>query len=190
MGKNTPCLTFIGLTLLGFGPAFASDAVVSAAPAVLWKEPVDIKTRDLFYGPGGEKHVPKGPFEFEKEDMDGTNPKLVVRDPDGTKWKVKLGEEARPETVASRLVWSAGYFTDEDYFMPVIRITKLPRKLQRGQNQVSPDGDIQNVRLKRYLKDEEKAGEWHWKNDPFTGTRELNGLRVMMALINNWDRRT
>src|SRR5262249_41903244 len=30
-------------------------------------------------------------------------------------------------------------------------------------------------------------GPWEWKRNPFTGTRELNGLRVMMALLNNWD---
>lgn len=27
----------------------------------------------------------------------------------------------------------------------------------------------------------------YWQDHPFTGTRELGGLRVMMALINNWD---
>src|SRR5262249_9734643 len=46
---------------------------------------------------------------------------------------------------------------------------------------------VRNVRLKRYLKGEEKIGNWSWRDGPFTGTRELNGLRVMMALINNWD---
>jgi len=43
------------------------------------------------------------------------------------------------------------------------------------------------VRLKRYLDGEKKSGQWRWRLGPFSGTRELNGLRVMMALINNWD---
>jgi hypothetical protein len=43
------------------------------------------------------------------------------------------------------------------------------------------------ARLKRHLKDEKKSETWKWRDDPFTGTRELNGLKVMMALINNWD---
>ena len=34
------------------------------------------------------------------------------------KWRVKLGVEARPETVASRLVWAVGYYANEDYFLP------------------------------------------------------------------------
>ena len=46
---------------------------------------------------------------------------------------------------------------------------------------------MHNARLKRYLEGEEKNGTWKWKDNPFTGTREFNGLRVMMALINNWD---
>jgi hypothetical protein len=157
-----------------------------AGPAVLWREPADISSRNLFYGPGGEKDQPHGPFTFVKEDLDGTNPKFVVRDKDDVKWKVKLGEEVRPETVASRLVWAVGYFTNEDYFLPDLQVAELPR-LRRGQRQVMAGGVLHNVRLKRYLKGEEKLGSWQWRNDPFAGTRELNGLRVAMALINNWD---
>jgi hypothetical protein len=43
------------------------------------------------------------------------------------------------------------------------------------------------VRLERYLKEEKKVRDWKWRSNPFSDTRELNGLRVMMALINNWD---
>jgi hypothetical protein len=166
-------------------------AVVAKAaervPAVLWQEPADIEARNLFYGPGGQKHEPHGTFTFEKEDLDGTNPKFVVRDEDGVKWKVKLGVEARPETAASRLVWAAGYSANEDYFMPVLQVKNLPARLKRGQKLRQRDGSFRNVRLKRYLKHEEKADIWRWRENPFTGTKELEGLRVMMALLNNWD---
>jgi hypothetical protein len=103
------------------------------------------------------------------------------------KWKVKLGVEARPETVASRLVWAAGYFTTEDYFAPELHVAGMPAHLRRGQNLVSADGIVRNVRLKRADDSEKKIGIWRWKSDPFTGTREWNGLRALMALINNWD---
>jgi hypothetical protein len=33
-------------------------------------------------------------------------------------------------------------------------------------------------------------GNWEWDDNPFVGTKELNGLRVMMALMNNWDLKT
>lgn len=151
---------------------------------VLWKQPVRIESRDLFNGPGGPKHAPEGTFTFVKEDLDGTNPKFVVQNQDGKKWKVKLGVEARPETAASRVVWAVGYFTNDDYFVKDLHVTGMPR-LHRGQAMVGPDGSVHDVRLK--AEDEKKVGSWHWRQDPFKGSRELNGLRVMMALINNWD---
>ncbi|MGZ6333142.1 MAG: hypothetical protein ACXWP5_11010, partial [Bdellovibrionota bacterium] len=46
---------------------------------------------------------------------------------------------------------------------------------------------IHNVRLKRSLKGQEKLGSWQWGSNPFTDTREFNGLRALMALLNNWD---
>ena len=154
---------------------------------VLWQNPGDIRSRNLFFGPGGKEDAPHTVFTFVKEDLNGTNPKFDVEDENGTKWKVKLGVEARPETVASRLVWAVGYSTNEDYFMPVLRVEKMPAHLHRGQKLVGPEGTLHNVRLKRHLKGEKKIGDWPWRANAFTSTRELNGLRVMMALINNWD---
>jgi hypothetical protein len=52
---------------------------------------------------------------------------------------------------------------------------------------VSADGTALNVRLKRHLKDEKKIGEWSWAKNPFTGKQEWYGLRVLMAVMNNWD---
>lgn len=159
----------------------------SAAPAVIWIEPTDLSARDLLNGPGGPEHRPGEVFAFEDEDTGGTNPKLVLRDDHGTKWKAKLGAEAKPETVATRLIWAAGYFADEDYFQPRIRVTGLPPHLKRGDDLRGPDGTFQNVRLRRDVKGEEKLDTWSWKKNPFVGTRELNGLRTLMALVNNWD---
>src|SRR4051812_39955647 len=110
--------------LVAVTPAKDSRAGLNTVPGkgtpVLWRMPSDIASRDLFYGPGGKAHEPKGPFTFDKEDSDGSNPKFDVIDQDGVHWRVKLGPEVRPETVASRLVWGAGYFANEDYFVPVL----------------------------------------------------------------------
>jgi hypothetical protein len=167
-------------------PASAEAKVTVEGPPVLWRDPVDIASRNLFYGPGGKAHEPQGTFTFDKEDMQGSNPKFDVVEQNGVRWKVKLGDEARPETVASRLTWAVGYFTNEDYFVPLLHVQNMPH-LHRGSNLVSPDGTMHDVRLKRHLKEQKKIGEWSWKSNPFAGTRELNGLRVMMAVINNWD---
>jgi hypothetical protein len=140
----------------------------------------------LFYGPGGQKGQPQGQLRFLKEDLDGTNPKFDVRDEVGTKWKVKLGVEAQPETAATRLLWAVGFVANENYFLSDLEIADMPARLHRGQKLVGTNGYIRAVRLQR-PPGKKKLGRWSWKNNPFTGTRELNGLRVMMALLSNWD---
>ncbi len=165
----------------------AKKAGAAEGRAMLWTEPTDIKSRNLFYGPGTDKDAPHTTFAFEKEDTSGTSPKFIVKDEDGVRWKGKMGPEARPETVASRLVWAVGYTTDEDYFVPELHVENLPSQLHRGQQFVGLNGTLRAVRLKRYLKGQEKVGNWRWSANPFASTRELNGLRVVMALINNWD---
>lgn len=158
---------------------------LGSAPAVLWREPDDIASRDLFYGSGGKTHEPQGPFVYEKENLNGVNPKFDVRDSAGVRWGVKMGDEARPEVAAGRLVSAVGYFTDEYYYLPEIKFTQAP-VLHRG-NQMIKNDKVSGVRLKRYNKGDHKIGYWRWDSNPFAGTRELNGLRIMMELICNTD---
>jgi hypothetical protein len=151
----------------------------------LWREPVDISSRDLFYGQGGKEHAPAGNLVYEREKFGGVNPKFDVHDADGVRWGVKLGNEARPETAAGRLVWAVGYFTDEYYYLPEITLKGMPT-LHRGKDLIE-DGQIKGVRLKRHNKHEHKIGHWHWDRNPFVGSKELDGLRIMMELICNTD---
>jgi hypothetical protein len=102
-------------------------------------------------------------------------------------WKVKLDEEVRSETAASRLIWAAGFTTNENYYVPELRVSEMPERLHRGQKYVERDGTVHHARLKRDVPSMQKTGIWRWRNNPFRDTREMNGLRVMMALINNWD---
>src|SRR5260370_365453 len=134
---------------------------------LLWRNPADIASRDLFYGPGGAEDQPRGTFTFVKEDLDGTNPKFVVRDQDGVKWKVKLGLEARPETVAARIVWAAGYFTNEDYFVPDLQVQRMPTRLHLGWKLAEPEGTLHNVPLKQKMPGEKRIGTWQWRGNPW-----------------------
>jgi hypothetical protein len=119
----------------------------------------------------------------------GSNHKFEVRDSKGVTWRAKLGPEAQPETAATRLVWALGYFTDEDYWLPEIVVRNL-KELSRGQQLVSAGGVVREVRLERKDPAQKKIGIWEWKKNPFRNTKELDGLRVLMALINNWDLKT
>lgn len=183
------CALFLALAILAIArPHASAETPTEAKPdAALWRDSGEMGERNLLYGSGGEAHRPLGTMVFEEEDHAGTNPKFYVRDQEGTKWTAKLGVEARPETAASHLLWAAGYFTDEDYFVPDLTVEGLPPHLQRGQNLVGSHGVMRNVRLERHLKEQKKLGHWEWRHNPFTGTRRFNGLRVMMALMNSWD---
>ena len=169
----------------------AKKETVAARPkgevtALLWRDPADIGSRNLFYGAGGEADQPHGTLTFVKEDLEGSNPKFVVKDESGVKWKVKLGREAQPETAASRFVWAAGYFTGKVYYFPVLQVKNM-QPLKRGNRFVSADGAVRGARLKREEDGWKKVGIWQWGSTPFDRTTQLNGLRVIMALINNWD---
>lgn len=165
----------------------ASTAATGDGAKLFWREPADIKSLNLFLGSGGKAHQPRGPFTFVKEDLEGTNPKFVVRDGNGVTWKAKLGAEARPETVASRFVWAAGYSTPVEYFFPSLPVLQKPKHLHRGGNSAGSGDSFSSVRLKLEQKDEKKVSNWRWRKNHELTPRELNGLRVVMALINNWD---
>src|SRR3954471_6649631 len=97
-------------------PLTAKKAPAVAPPiSELWVAR-DPQKLDLLNGAGGEKHIPPGHFLYVKQDLTGTTAKFEIVDPQGGKWKAKLGEEAQPEVAASRLMWAAGYFVDEDYY--------------------------------------------------------------------------
>jgi hypothetical protein len=163
-----------------------SATLFGDGPAVLWHDPVDIATRDLYYGSGGKAREPRGTLTFQKEIMNGSSPKFEAVDEDGIRWTVKLGDEARPETAASRFLWAAGYFATEDYFVPELQVQNLPR-LHRGREFVSHGNTVRSARLKRHAPDQRKLGSWSWQNNPFAHTREWYALQVLMALMNNWD---
>src|SRR5213075_3011747 len=96
-------------------------------------------------------------------------------------WKVKLGEEVKSETAATRLLWAAGYFVDDAYYRSEIHVAGM-QKLSRGQEFVSGE-TVRSVRLESPRKIDDSKG-WSWYENPFIGSRELSGLKVMMALIN------
>jgi hypothetical protein len=176
-----------GLTAQRAGPATGMTVAVTA-PDRIWRDPGDVASLDLRYGAGGSANAP-GPastFTFVSEDATASSPKFEVVDNLGVAWKAKLAPESQPETAATRFLWAAGYFVDVDYYVADLKVAGLP-VLRRGQEFVSAGGVVHGVRLERKRVADTKLGDWDWFDNPFVGQKELNGLRVMMALLNNWD---
>ncbi|HWS52479.1 MAG TPA: hypothetical protein VN228_00020 [Pyrinomonadaceae bacterium] len=141
---------------------------------VLWREHRDPASLDLFWGPGGRRMRPDlRRLTFLKEEKGGFSTKYRVKDASGRTWVAKVDKEAQSETAATRLLWAAGYMTEITYLAP--RAT-IPGR-----------GTFQNVRFEARPESIEREGEWKWDENPFGGTRELQGLKVMMVVLNNWD---
>ncbi|MCO6510595.1 MAG: hypothetical protein J5I65_07355 [Aridibacter famidurans] len=141
--------------------------------AVMWKE-VDIASRDLYLGPGGREMVPDiTKVEFVEEKEGGSSLKYEIIDANGREWVAKIDKESQPETAAVRLLWGLGYTTEINYLVPELTI---PGK-----------GTFKNVRLEARPEDTDRGDRWKWDDNPFAGTKELAGLKIMMVFFNNWD---
>jgi hypothetical protein len=180
MQSHTNALSAIAVLLPG-----DSSRSQEAAPPVVWHDRGDAAALNLLSGPGGPDREPGMDFRFIRESVNGTSPKFEVQDENGVTWKAKLGEEVHGETAAAgcsglpATLWTRTITGRRS-------TVRGMEKLTRGQQFVSADGIVTGVRLER---DSGKAesSTWSWYDNPLVGTREFNGLRVMMALINNWD---
>lgn len=165
---------------------FALQSPAPAPDAVIWLDPGPMAARDLFWGSGSESRAPKAPFAFVEENLKGTTPKVVVTDGAQRTWDVKFGSEAHAEVAASRLLWAFGYPVEEMYYVHTGRITGVP-DLERAGADITDDGTFHEARFRLRDPSLKGTGEWSLTANPFSGTRELSGLVILLALTNNWD---
>jgi hypothetical protein len=169
--------SLIGGCALGSRPKPEPDRIPE-----LWVEPFDLGKRDLYAGPdGGKPPDATDKFEFVAMKQTGYNPGYDVKDSHGQEWSVKIGNESRVEVTISRIMWAIGYHQPYNYY---VRSWTLRRD---GRDTV-----IAGIgsRFRMESASEDKKGEWSWRKNPFTGTRPLAGLAVLMVMMNNWDIKT
>jgi hypothetical protein len=167
----------------------APERPLSSVQVMIWRDPGDVSRLDLAAGPGGVQGAPKPPFHFIEEHLSGSQPCVSVRDARGMTWRVKWGDEVNAEALATRLAWAAGYFVEITYFVPSGHITGAPA-LQRASTCVDERGGFHDARFE--LEEEGvikhfDEHSWAWNDNPFAGTRELNGLKIVMMWFSNWD---
>jgi hypothetical protein len=175
-----------GFSSLAYGQKKKGTPLPTGKPTA-WRDPGDISTLNLLYGPGSEELAPQAPFTFISESKLGASPKFKVKDARGVTWSVKMGPEAQAETVATRLVWAMGYFADEAYHLDRIEVQNLPR-LTRGQ-EFQSGKSVRDVRMEPRRTGVKRGAIWDWLQNPFVGQREFNGLKVLMVLVANYDTR-
>jgi hypothetical protein len=140
---------------------------------ILWEQ-VSISERNLYWGPGGQEMQPVlEKAQYIGRQPGGNNLKHRLKDGAGREWVVKIADESQPEVAAVRLLWGIGYKTEIDYIVPRLEIQKI--------------GRYQNARFEARPEHIKRHGRWSWNDNPFIGTNEFEGLKIMMAMINNWD---
>ena len=167
----------------------AGEAPLRSARAVIWRDPGPVESLDLAGGPGGRDGTPAPPFRFVEEHVNGSQPCVSVRDARGRTWRVKWGQEVHTEAFATRLAWAAGYFVETTYFVPRGVISEASG-LQRSRECIDAEGHFTDARFELDEEGVEKHFDehsWAWNDNPFVGTRELNGLKIVLMLLSNWD---
>jgi hypothetical protein len=152
--------------------------------ASLWHEPVDLGTRDLFYGPWGREHapLPAVTYTLVAHKHTGVNLGMSVTDPEGREWSVKqtspggLDNEGAVEVAVSRLLSAVGYHQPPVYYLPAFTL-----KDDWGTH-VEIGG---RFRLKMPALTE--TTDWKWENNPFVATRAHQGLLVLLMMCNSTD---
>ncbi|HEY0319831.1 MAG TPA: hypothetical protein VGC66_02555 [Pyrinomonadaceae bacterium] len=153
---------------------------------VLWRDPGDVSSRNLLTGPGSEGVKPDlSKITYIRDEQTGYSVKYHVKDGAGKTWVVKVGNEARPETAAVRLIWAVGYVSEINYLVPCLHIPGAA-KPRKDVPRCEGDG-FADARFEARPDDVKRLDIWSWKNNPFAGTKEFKGLVVLMALLNNWD---
>lgn len=172
-------VTFVAI---GCGPTQRAPVVAPQGAVIeeMWKEPLDLAHRDLLSGPGGSAMAPDpdATYAFVAHKTSGKNPGYDVRSPDGRLWSVKLGEEAQPEVVTSRLLWAMGFHQPDVYHLPEWTLSREDAgRKPEGRFRFEPDGH-------------HVVGDWSWYENPFVGTQPFRGLIVAQLIFNNWDWKT
>ena len=105
-------------------------------------------------------------YELIAVDDSGYSPGYDVRDPKGTEWSVKLGIEAQPELVASRVLWAIGYHQPPTYL------------LTKWESPQSLADHRKSARFRRKSAGEKAVSDWSWYENPFVTTQPFRGLVV------------
>ncbi len=147
--------------------------------AELWVEPEP--GRDLFYGVGGARLAPDAaaPFTVIEIKRSGFSRGYTVKDEKGGEWSAKFPPEASTEVVASRIVWAVGYHQPPIYYVPswnAHKATSPNPQLPARFREKKPD-----------LHGLAGDGVWSYYQNPFVGTRPMQGLLVLQVLLGNSD---
>ena len=150
-----------------------------AQMAELWVAPEP--DRDLFWGVGGRTLAPDPAAVYTVTEIKrgGFSRGYTVKDPKGREWSAKFPPEASTEVAASRLLWGIGYHQPPIYYLAewrAARATSPNPQLPARFREHSPD-----------FHGLDADGAWSYYANPYVGTRQMNGLLTVHAMLGNSD---
>lgn len=151
----------------------------SAQIAELWVDPG--RNRDLFWGVGGRELAPDPAARYTVIEMKrgGFSRGYTVKDPGGREWSIKFPPEAATEVAASRILWGIGYHQPPVYYLPEWQASKAT-----SPNPQLPARFRERAPAFHGL---ESGDTWSYYENPFVGTRQMNGLLTLQAMLGNSD---
>ena len=174
----TRLLLIVALTVLATAcvlrkaPRTSTQSGASADVTQLWVEPRDLETRDLFHGPGGAALAPDPSAPYSSlRSTTAVTARIRRSRPRGAQWSVKLGIEAQPEVVASRVLWAIGYHQPATYLLTNWQLTG---------KQVETPG-VGRFRLESG--GHKVIADWSWYENPFVSTQPFKGLLVANLIL-------
>ena len=190
LAVGTLCVYFYWWAVSFYKRKTAAPPPAPLAPRqTIWRDPGEVEKLDFAGGRGGHEGMPVPPFRFVEEHSAGSSPCMSVRDGRGRVWRIKWGDEVQSETFSSRVAWAAGYHVETNYYLAEGRIEGA-KDLTRAKDCVGEDCRFRAARFELdepgVVKMFDEHG-WSWDDNPFVGTRELAGLKIVFMLTSNWD---
>jgi hypothetical protein len=165
------------------------EAPLRSSRDLIWRRAAALSAAEIEAGPLGTGGAPAPPFHFVEEHDTGSQPNVSVRDAAGRVWRVKWGQEVHTEVFGTRLAWALGYFAEPSYFLASGTIEGV-KDLRRAKACIDEHGHFSEARFELDEDGVEKhfdAHGWAWNENPFVGSPELSGLKILMMLVSNWD---
>ena len=170
------------LAAMGCRPTIKSTLAAPPTPsqmAELWVDPG--RNRDLFWGVGGKALAPDPEARYTVIEIKrgGFSRGYTLKDAKDREWSAKFPPEAATEVAASRILWGIGYHQPPVYYLAewnAEKATSPNPQLPARFRERAPD-----------LHGLETDGTWSYYNNPFVGTRQMNGLLVLQAMLGNSD---
>lgn len=147
--------------------------------AQLWVQPE--RGRDLFHGVGGKRLSPDPAATYTVIEIKrgGFSRGYTVTGPGDREWSAKFPPEAGTEVVASRIHWGIGYHQPPIYLLrdwTAVGATSPNPQLPARFREKDPA-----------LHGLDAGDSWSYYENPFVGTRQMNGLLVLQAMLGNSD---